>query len=113
MILEIQHETRFEYSEPVKEALTELRLEPASDDDQSCHSFHLAVQPAAEVFRYHDGFGNRVHHFGLLGGNEDIRILAASVVETPAGIGARKSAPQPCGSSAATMSRSASRRSRW
>ena len=28
MILEIQHETRLAYSEPVKEAVTETRMEP-------------------------------------------------------------------------------------
>ena len=82
MILEIQHETRFEYSDPVRELMTELRMEPASDDDQSCHSFHLEVGPRAELFRYLDGFGARVHHFNLLGLHDRVRILAASVVET-------------------------------
>ena len=42
-------------------------MEPVSDADQSCRSFHLAVTPAAEVYRYQDGFGNRVHHFNVLG----------------------------------------------
>jgi transglutaminase-like putative cysteine protease len=82
MILEIQHETRLEYSEPVTEAIAELRMEPASDADQSCHSFHLAVNPPVEMFRYQDGFGNRVHHFNLLQPHAAMRVLSASVVET-------------------------------
>jgi transglutaminase-like putative cysteine protease len=82
MILEIQHETRLAYSEPVTESVTELRMEPASDAEQSCRSFHLAVSPPAEVFRYQDGFGNHVHHFNLLQPHGEVRILAASVVET-------------------------------
>ncbi len=82
MILEIQHETKFEYSEPASEALTELRMEPASDAEQSLHSFHLAVSPQSEVFRYQDGLGNRVHHFNLLASHRVARILAASIVET-------------------------------
>src|SRR5947209_13635717 len=82
MILEVQHETRFEYSEPVTESTAEMRMEPASDADQSCHSFHLAVNPRAEVFRYQDGFGNRVHHFDLRPAHAEVRILAAAVVET-------------------------------
>jgi transglutaminase-like putative cysteine protease len=82
MILEIQHETRFEYSEPARELITELRMEPASNADQSCHSFHLEVAPRAEVFRYQDGFGTRVHQFNLLGAHDHVRILAAAVVET-------------------------------
>jgi transglutaminase-like putative cysteine protease len=82
MILEVQHETRFTYSEPVTESVTELRMEPVSDADQSCRSFHLAISPPAELYRYHDGFGNSVHHFNLLPPHAEVRILAAGVVET-------------------------------
>ena len=82
MILEIQHETRLEYTEPVIESMAELRMEPASDAEQSCHSFHLAVSPLAEQFRFQDGFGNRVHHFNILAPHTQVRILAASIVET-------------------------------
>jgi transglutaminase-like putative cysteine protease len=82
MILEVQHETQLEYTEPVTESTTELRMEPASDADQTCHTFHVAVSPQAEVFRYQDGFGNPVHHFNLLAAHRQVRILAASVVET-------------------------------
>jgi transglutaminase-like putative cysteine protease len=82
MILEIQHETHLAYSEPVTESVTELRMEPASDTDQSCRSFHLAVRPVAERHHYHDGFGNRVHHFNLLAPHTEVVILAASIVET-------------------------------
>jgi transglutaminase-like putative cysteine protease len=82
MILEIQHETRLEYSDPVSESITEVRMEPASDADQTTRSFHLAVNPPAERFRFRDGFGNRVHHFNLLAPHAEVRILAAAVVET-------------------------------
>ena len=82
MILEIQHETRFEYSDATIESLTELRMEPMSDERQSCHSYHLGVTPQAEMSRYVDGFGNRVHHFNLLAPHALVRILSASVVET-------------------------------
>src|SRR5687767_10112257 len=82
MIIEIQHETRLEYSEPASEALTEVRMEPITDAEQSLHSFHLAVNPKSEVFRYQDGFGNRVHHFNVLAAHESVRVLAASIVET-------------------------------
>src|ERR1700722_1325014 len=82
MIVEVQHETCFSYPEPVHEAITELRMEPASGPDQSCRSFHLSVSPSADVFRYRDGFGNSVHHFNLLEVPGQVRILSASVVET-------------------------------
>ncbi len=82
MILEVQHETRFTYPEAVAEAVTELRMEPVSDADQSCRSFHLALSPPSEVGRFQDGFGNRVHHFNILGGHDQVRILAAAIVQT-------------------------------
>jgi transglutaminase-like putative cysteine protease len=82
MILEVQHETRLTYSEPVTESITELRMEPASGAEQSCRSFHLAVSPPAALYRYQDGFGNHVHHFNLLPPHREVRVLAASVVET-------------------------------
>jgi transglutaminase-like putative cysteine protease len=82
MILEIQHETRLEYSEPVVESIAEVRMEPVSDADQSCHSFHLAIRPSVEPARYQDGFGNRVHHFNILTPHQEVRVLSASVVET-------------------------------
>src|SRR2546425_11162187 len=85
MIFEVQHETRLEYSETVTEAVTEVRMEPVSEADQSCRSFHLAVSPPTPVFRYQDGFGNRVHHFNVLAGHQQVRILAASLVETHPG----------------------------
>ncbi|MFO0845242.1 MAG: transglutaminase family protein [Gemmataceae bacterium] len=82
MILEIQHETRLAYSEPVTESVAEMRMEPASDAEQSCRSFHLAVSPPTGVFRYVDGFGNRVHHFNVSPAHREVHVLAASVVET-------------------------------
>jgi transglutaminase-like putative cysteine protease len=82
MILEIQHETRLEYSEAVTESVAEVRMEPASDADQSCRSFHLALAPAAECHHYQDGFGNRVHHYNYLAAHDRVRVLAASIVET-------------------------------
>jgi transglutaminase-like putative cysteine protease len=82
MILEVQHETRFAYSEPVSEAAAEVRMEPASDPDQSCHSFHLAVSPGVEAMRFLDGLGNRIHSFNLLAPHREVRILAAGIVET-------------------------------
>jgi transglutaminase-like putative cysteine protease len=82
MILEVQHETRLEYSEPVTESVTEVRMEPGSDSLQSCRSFHLLVSPPAQLFRFQDGFENHVHHFNLLAGHRQVQILAAAIVET-------------------------------
>ncbi|MCI0683851.1 MAG: transglutaminase family protein [Gemmataceae bacterium] len=82
MILQIQHETRLEYTDAVLEWLAEVRMEPVSDERQSCHSFHLSVSQPVTLFRYQDGFGNHVHHFNLLTPHQQVRVLAASIVET-------------------------------
>ena len=82
MILEIQHETEMEYSQPVSEWLCELRMEPVSDATQRCHSFQISVGQPVTLCNYLDGFGNRVPHFNLLKPPTSLRILAASVVET-------------------------------
>lgn len=82
MILEILHETRLAYNEPVTESVAEVRIEPVSDSQQSCRSFHLAISPMTGVYRYQDGFSNRVHHFNILAPHREVRVLAASVVET-------------------------------
>ncbi len=82
MILEIQHETRLQYSTPVTEWLAEFRVEPMSDDGQSCQSFHLSLSQPVSVHKYRDGFGNQVHHFNLIAPNLEVVALAASVVQT-------------------------------
>lgn len=82
MILEVQHETRQEYNEPVTEWHAELRLQPCNDEHQSCHSFHLIISQPATTYAYEDGFGNRVHHFNLLNPHLQVRVLSASLVET-------------------------------
>jgi transglutaminase-like putative cysteine protease len=82
MILEVQHETRLEYTEPVSEWVAEVRMEPVSEDGQTCQMFHLRLSQPAAVVRYRDGFGNRVHHFNLLAPHREVRLLAAALVET-------------------------------
>jgi len=42
MIIEIQHETRFEYSEATIESLTELRMEPVTPAEVRQHPFRPA-----------------------------------------------------------------------
>lgn len=82
MILQVQHETKLEYSAPVSEWVAEVRMEPLCDEFQSCHTFHFNVSQPASLFRYLDGFGNSVHHFNLLAPYTQVRMLAASVVVT-------------------------------
>ena len=82
MILQVHHETCLQYSDLVTEWIAEVRMEPVSDERQACQSFHLRLSEPAAQFRYQDGFGNHVHHFNLLRPHQEVRLLAASLVET-------------------------------
>jgi transglutaminase-like putative cysteine protease len=85
VILEIRHETRLRYSRPVTEWAAEFRMEPVSDAEQTCHAFDLKCNPPTGLYRYTDGFGNRVHSCNVRAPAEEIRLLAACLVETHPG----------------------------
>ena len=73
MILEVQHETRLAYTEPVAESVAEVRMEPVSDADQSCRSFHLAVSPPAEVVPLPGRLRQPRPHFNVLPHPREVR----------------------------------------
>jgi transglutaminase-like putative cysteine protease len=80
MLLRIAHETHLTYSEPVTEAVIELRMAPASGEDQTVLGYQLRVSPAVPVTTYRDGFGNRVDLVSLLAPNREVTIRATSYV---------------------------------
>jgi transglutaminase-like putative cysteine protease len=78
----IRHETHLSYPLPVREHQCELRLKPRQDDHQVVHRFKLQVNPTSEIFEYKDGFGNQVHHFGILPLHSSLLTLMEAEVET-------------------------------
>jgi transglutaminase-like putative cysteine protease len=82
MLLRIDHETRFTYSEPVAEHVFEVRMAPLSDEDQTTLGYRLRVTPPATVTAYRDGFGNRVDLFNLFAPCQQVAINATSFVRT-------------------------------
>ncbi len=84
MKLKVEHLTQFEYSKPVSETATEIRLRPVSAQDgpQQCEAFTLEVEPATRIFTYTDYFGNLVHYFSLLQNHQKLSILTSSIVHT-------------------------------
>jgi len=83
MYYSILHKTRFRYSAPVRESITEVRMQPRSEGAQRCLSFKLQTTPAARVFSYTDSFGNIVHHFDLPAPHRQTTITAEAVVLLP------------------------------
>lgn len=83
MYYSILHKTRFRYSAPVSESLTEVRMQPRSEGGQRCLSFKLTTSPLARVFSYTDSFGNLVHHFDIPAPHRQVTISAEALVILP------------------------------
>jgi transglutaminase-like putative cysteine protease len=77
----IEHTTRFLYSQPVHENLTEIRMAPRTEGHQRCFQFRLTTKPNVHVLRYDDPFGNVVYHFDVPSPHSRLEIHASSAVE--------------------------------
>jgi transglutaminase-like putative cysteine protease len=82
MLLELTHETVFEYAEPVTEAYMEFRLTPLSDSKQHVLQHRQSVTPARSIRQYTDAYGNVVNYFNLLDPHTRVEVRFDSVVET-------------------------------
>ncbi len=80
MYYSILHKTRFRYSAPVSESVTEVRKQPRSEGSQRCLSFRLVTSPMARVQYYTDWYGNTVHHFSIPAPHRTTTITAEAVV---------------------------------
>jgi transglutaminase-like putative cysteine protease len=89
MRLRIRHETIFEYDGQVHDSHNEVRLQPLDDELQTCLSFQLRTDPAAQVRTRSDYFGNMVHYFSVAPYHRRlaIRVEALVVTETPSSVG--------------------------
>jgi transglutaminase-like putative cysteine protease len=81
MYYSIRHVTRFRYSNPVRESVMELRMQPRSEGPQTLRSFQIATNPRTQLYAYTDHFGNAVYHFNVLREHSELRIEAVSVIE--------------------------------
>ena len=82
MRLLIEHETRLEFPQPVREHQCELRLAPRDDGTQRRLSCAIEIEPGAELRSHLDCFGNLVHRFTLLAPHERLVARVRSEVET-------------------------------
>jgi transglutaminase-like putative cysteine protease len=77
----VRHLTKFVYSNPVSESVSEVRMHPRNDSNQRCLNFSLSVSPRCRVFAYRDHLGNHVHHFDIPGQHEQLVMIGESLVE--------------------------------
>lgn len=82
MLLELIHETIFDYAEPVSEAYMEFRLTPVSDSQQRVLQHRRRVTPHRTVSDYSDAYGNTVSYFNLLEPHTHVEVRFESAVET-------------------------------
>ncbi|MBP1468392.1 transglutaminase family protein [Candidatus Chloroploca sp. M-50] len=83
MYYSILHKTRYRYSAPVTENVTEVRMQPRSEGLQRCLSFKLTTTPSARVNSYTDSFGNIIHHFDIPAPHRSITLTAEALVILP------------------------------
>ena len=81
MFYSVRHVTRFRYSNPVRESVMELKMQPRSESPQALRNFQIATLPRSQLYAYTDHFGNAVYHFNVLREHSELRIEAQSVVE--------------------------------
>jgi transglutaminase-like putative cysteine protease len=77
----IRHLTRYRYDAPVQENVTEVRMQPRSENGQRCLNFDLTVNPRAEVSSYRDHLGNTVHYFDIPAPHVQLTLTAEALVE--------------------------------
>ncbi|MDK3160648.1 transglutaminase family protein [Kamptonema cortianum] len=80
-IYQVQHLTRFRYSQPVSESVIEVQMQPRSEGFQRCLYFHLHTQPQARINFFADYAGNIIHFFDIPGFHQRLTVRAESFVE--------------------------------
>jgi transglutaminase-like putative cysteine protease len=82
MRLEITHETRYLYSDYVRESVMELWLQPLVLPLQRLAGFEIVTEPRAKMSTYRDWLGNIVYHFDVPEKHNELIIRSRAMVET-------------------------------
>jgi transglutaminase-like putative cysteine protease len=82
MKLHIEHQTIFNYEQPVREAIGEARLRPRDEGGQYCLSFRITTDPATPINQVSDRFGNPIHCYSVLPPHTHHVVTATSLIET-------------------------------
>lgn len=78
----IQHITRYKYDRPVKENISEVRIFPIEDQQQSLVNMNLQVTGNPHIETYYDYYGNKVGEFSLLKAHQELTIDSRFTVIT-------------------------------
>ncbi|HZO84580.1 MAG TPA: transglutaminase family protein [Verrucomicrobiae bacterium] len=84
MKLQVVHRTTYEYAQPVTQNYNELRLQPVTQDGQTCDSFTLNLVPVPRLSHFLDFYLNYVHFFEVPDPHPSLSIESISQVVTAA-----------------------------
>ena len=82
MKLQVTHRTRYTYASPVRESFNEVRLQPLTNEHQTCDVFLLKVLPAARLSHYTDFHANIIHFFELPSPHTTLLVESTAKVTT-------------------------------
>jgi transglutaminase-like putative cysteine protease len=80
--LRIRHETTYHYEAVVLASYNEARISPLDTAHQFTLEHRVEVDPAANLYRYRDYWGSRVHAFDLHQAHTSLSVVGSSLVET-------------------------------
>ncbi len=81
MFYSIRHSTRFRFSEPVRQNIMEVMVQPRSEGNQTLRQFDLDIDPATRPFMRRDWMNNIVHHFDVPAEHTTLSVISESLVE--------------------------------
>jgi transglutaminase-like putative cysteine protease len=80
--LKVRHSTTFGYVSDVLSSYNEARISPLDTAHQFTIEHRVDVSPAANLYRYRDYWGSRVHAFDLHHPHRELTVVGSSLVET-------------------------------
>lgn len=78
-MLSIRHETVYRYTAPLAYTIQQLRLMPRAEPHQHVQSWHIST--AGKCHPFTDAFGNASHTLTINGQHQEVRIIAAGIVD--------------------------------
>lgn len=105
MLLEVTHQTDYEYSTAVDTAQHVVHLQPRNSSCQQLEGFDLQITPLPAQTREHtDIFGNRRCFFAMATRHDTLSVCAKSRVKTTAHLASRETLATPSSSCEAVQS---------
>ena len=80
--LRVRHTTAYAYEGVVHASYNEARISPLDTSHQFTLEHRVEVGPPANIFRYRDYWGTRVHAFDIHREHTELVVIGTSVVET-------------------------------